>query len=180
MVTTAGRLVFVDTNVLVYSLIGSAPQHADARAVLDELKKSGAELWISRQVIREYIATVTRPQSWMTPLPIATVTADVVRFQTDFRIAEDGPAVTTELLNLLARITSQGKQIHDANIVATMLAHGVPNLLTHNTTDFARFAGVITVLPLVPPAPPPVPAPPPLPPTPPPVSIPAPPPPGVP
>jgi len=26
-------------------------------------KKSGAELWISRQTMREYLATLTRPQT---------------------------------------------------------------------------------------------------------------------
>ena len=32
-----------------------------------------------------------------------------------------------------------GKQIHDANIAATMLAHGERRLLTFNTRDFRRF-----------------------------------------
>ena len=58
--------------------------------------------------------------------------------------------VTTNLLNLLTTITINGKQVHDANIVATMQAHGIPKLLTHNTTDFARYASIITVVPLVP------------------------------
>jgi hypothetical protein len=54
------------------------------------------------------------------------------------------------LLNLIAAIPCGGKQIYDANIVATMLAHGVPKLLTYNVARFSRFAGHITVLPLVP------------------------------
>ena len=41
-----------------------------------------------------------------------------------------------------------GKQVHDANIVATMLVHGITQVLTHNITDFARFSSLITVLPL--------------------------------
>ncbi len=35
-----------------------------------------------------------------------------------------------------------------ANIVATMQAHGIGHLPTHNTADFARFAHLITVVPL--------------------------------
>jgi predicted nucleic acid-binding protein len=58
--------------------------------------------------------------------------------------------VTANLLHLLTTVPVAGRQVHDANIVATMLAHGVPKLLTHNTADFARFAAVITVVPLVP------------------------------
>ena len=154
MAMTAASPVFVDTNVLVYAMIPTAPLHAVARAALDELRRSGTELWTSRQVLREYIATVTRPQTWMTPLSAAGVAADVARFQTDFHIAEDGPAVTAELLRILSTVTVQGKQIHDANIVATMLGHAIPTLLTHNAVDFSRYAGLIAVLPLVPPSPP--------------------------
>ncbi|BAY37984.1 hypothetical protein NIES2111_23270 [Nostoc sp. NIES-2111] len=56
--------------------------------------------------------------------------------------------VTERLLTLMAEIPSGAKQVHDANIVATMLVYGIPKLLTHNTTDFARFSELITVLPL--------------------------------
>jgi predicted nucleic acid-binding protein len=66
-------------------------------------------------------------------------------------MAEDGPSVTDRLLQLLLSIPAGGAQIHDANIVATMEAHGIGRLLTHNTADFARFAKSITILPLVPP-----------------------------
>jgi len=41
-----------------------------------------------------------------------------------------------------------GKQVHDANIVATMLVYGIPRLLTANPSDFARFAHLLTVEPL--------------------------------
>jgi len=48
----------------------------------------------------------------------------------------------------MEQITIGGKQVHDANIVATMLVYGIPQLLTHNPSDFARFSGLISVLPL--------------------------------
>jgi len=81
---------------------------------------------------------------------MAALLADVQTFQKQFFIAEDGPVVTGHLLNLLASIPCAGKQVHDANIVATMLAHGIQKLLTHNVADFNRFAAHITVIPLVP------------------------------
>ncbi|MGH7966313.1 MAG: VapC toxin family PIN domain ribonuclease, partial [Candidatus Binatia bacterium] len=56
--------------------------------------------------------------------------------------------VTERLLALMEQIAIGGKQVHDANIVATMLAYGIPTLLTNNTNDFARFSGHITVVPL--------------------------------
>ena len=73
---------------------------------------------------------------------------DVRRFERIFSIAEDGPSVLTELLRLLDRVSVGGRQIHDANIVATMLAHGINRLLTDNVSDFSRFSSVIEVVPL--------------------------------
>lgn len=40
------------------------------------------------------------------------------------------------------------KPIHDANIVATMLAFGVRRLLTQNVADFRRYEPQIEILPL--------------------------------
>ena len=77
-----------------------------------------------------------------------TAVTRVRYFQTHFRVAEDGPDVTQRLLALVEQIPMDGKQIHDATIVATMQAHGINHLLTHNTADFARFTHLITVVPL--------------------------------
>ena len=61
---------------------------------------------------------------------------------------EDGSQVTAYLLTLLEQLAIGGKQVHDANIVATMRVHGIGRLLTANVGDFTRFAHLITVLPL--------------------------------
>ena len=58
----AAEPVFVDTNVLVYVSRRSAPEHAAARAAVDRLQDGGHPLWISPQVLREYLATVVRPE----------------------------------------------------------------------------------------------------------------------
>jgi predicted nucleic acid-binding protein len=71
-------------------------------------------------------------------------------FQTQFRVAEDNAQVTEKLLSLMQQIAIGGKQVHDANIVATMQAYGIDQLLTHNVADFARFSAHITLLPLIP------------------------------
>ena len=141
---------FIDTNILVYAHLPTSPWHAAAVSKLKTLETMGVELWISRQTMREYLAAMTKPGVITTPNPALSLATDVRYFAGRFRIAEDGPAVTTELLNLVSTIPMGGKQIHDANIVATMLTHGIPKLLTNNTADFARFASLITVVPLVP------------------------------
>jgi predicted nucleic acid-binding protein len=60
-------------------------------------------------------------------------------------VADDTAAVTNQLLALMANYPIGGKQVHDANIVATMLIHGIPCLLTHNAKDFERFGDIVTV-----------------------------------
>jgi len=57
--------------------------------------------------------------------------------------------VTGKLLELIERFSVTGKQVHDANIIATMLVHDLPTLLTHNTKDFKRYHTLIDTLPLV-------------------------------
>ncbi len=160
MATMVASPVFVDTNILIYARLASSPFHTLAVESLDRFAAAGVELWTSRQILREYLASITRPTTAIAPLAVAALVADIRGFESRFRVAEDGPSVTAELLQLLSRFISQGKQIHDANIVATMLAHGIPYLLTHNTADFTRFATAITVLPLVAPTPPALPVPP--------------------
>ena len=150
MATMAGDPVFVDTNILVYANTVTAPWHLDAQAALQSYRASAAELWISRQILREYLATLSRTQSFSAPVPAVVLCADVVRFQSQFRIAEDGMTVTHNLLTLLLSIPAGGKQVHDANIVATMQAHGLRRLFTHNTADFTRFGSLIQIEPLVP------------------------------
>jgi predicted nucleic acid-binding protein len=62
---------------------------------------------------------------------MATAIADVRRFRAIFEVAETaGPATLDRLLDLLAASRAAGRQVHDANIVATMLEHGVRQLLT--------------------------------------------------
>jgi predicted nucleic acid-binding protein len=143
-----GDRVFLDANVSVFLTVMAAPFHAAAVAAVNRLRTIGCDLWISRQVLREYLAAVTRPQPYAPPTPTAVATANVRRLAAALPIAEDGPAVTVELLNLLGRVPCHGKQVHDANTAATMIARGVPNLLTHNVADFTRFAPAITVIPL--------------------------------
>jgi predicted nucleic acid-binding protein len=147
-----GEAVFLDTNILVYAQVRQAPWHQEARQAITELEQAGVPLWISRQVLREYLAVLTRPQTWATPPPLTDLLADVQALTRRFHVADDTPQVTAQLLTILARIPVGGRQVHDANIVATMLTQGVSRLLTHNTVDFTRFQALITVLPLLPPA----------------------------
>ena len=131
--------MFVDTNILVNARFDEAADHDRARAGLERASLDHELIRISRQIIREYLATVTRPQTWAVPLTLDQALYDVNRMLATYAILEDGPEVTGVLLALLREIPAGGRQIHDANIVATMLAHGERRLLTFNVADFRRY-----------------------------------------
>lgn len=150
MGTTAVDPVFVDTNILIYAQQALSPFHAPATSKMRDLAALGHVLCVSRQVFREYLAVMSQPAMLTASVPMASLLADIQMFEKQFFIAEDGPAVTAHLLNVLASIPCMGKLVHDANIVATMLAHGIPQILTHNVADFGKFHTFVKVISLVP------------------------------
>ncbi len=138
--------MFIDTNVLVMSRIPGAPYHAAARTSLERAFQDTDPLRISRQVIREYLSVVSRPQTWPVAITREEALADVSKLFGIFEIFEDGPHVTDSLLSLCREVPVGGRQIHDANIVATMLAHGERRLLTFNEADFRRYGDHIELV----------------------------------
>jgi predicted nucleic acid-binding protein len=148
MATTVAEPVFIDTNIIVYASRPTAPECVPAPAALARLESQDRQIWTSTQVLREYLAVVTRPQATASSLPMSAAIADIRRFQSLFEIAHDSDRVLEQLLDLLNAYSGAGKQVHDSNLVATMLVNGVSRLLTYNVGDFQRFVPKIEFEPL--------------------------------
>ena len=101
--------IFVDTNMLVYANVAETPLHKPALEAINSAYQAGRTLWISRQVIREYLATLTRPQVFET-LPKDLVFNQVDQFIERFEVADDTTAVTRQLIKLLGQIKSEGSK----------------------------------------------------------------------
>jgi predicted nucleic acid-binding protein len=143
-VTTDGD-TFLDTNVLLAATVPARPEHRRALARIDAGAAQGS-LFLSGQVVREYLAVATRPADVNgLGLARADALANVRQFLQRARSLDEDALVRDMLLQLLDAVPCLGKQVHDANIVATMVAHRVPRLLTLNPSDFARFRSWITV-----------------------------------
>lgn len=151
MATPSGDSVFVDTNVLVYATIAESPFHEAARMKLHELQTSGKVLCASNQVLREYLACLTRPGFFPEPPARDEVLDCVEELRERYTILPDDSLVATRLIRLLREIDCSGRQVHDANIVATMLTANVTTLLTENLKDFRRFETYVSLLRLPPP-----------------------------
>lgn len=139
-----GEATFLDTNILVYASVDTSPFHTAALNAITELESNNTQIWISRQILREYLATLVRPKI---SIPVADLTSAVRLFELRYQIAEESPLVTAQLLTFLDQAMS--RQIHDTNIVATMVTYGIRRILTNNPSDFAPFASIITILPLI-------------------------------
>jgi predicted nucleic acid-binding protein len=149
MAPTPGSALFIDTNILVFASFPGSPFHDAARSRLSQLENGGVRFWTSRQVLREFLALTTRPGAVIPSPTVAALSQAIRQFEAEFEIADEDAAVTALLIDLLTSRTVQGKQIHDANIVATMRRYNISWLLTHNTADFTRYVPDISLLSLI-------------------------------
>ena len=146
MTTPDGESVFVDTNVLVYATIAESPLHKVARSQLQRLRDDGANLFVSNQVLREYLVTLTRPGLFPNPPDRHRVLESIEELREQYTVLPDDELVSSQLIQLLRDVDCGGKQVHDANIIATMLSAGVKTLLTENLKDFRRFESFVSVV----------------------------------
>jgi hypothetical protein len=60
------------------------------------------------RLLREYIAVMTRPQTWGKALTLAEAAADAAAFVRRFSVLEDGTPVWDHLMDLSAAAPSEG------------------------------------------------------------------------
>ncbi len=135
--------VMLDTNILLSATDEYRREHQAAREIIETSGDKGCGLCVSGQILREYLAVATRP---MKSNGLGLTTADAIANARAFlrysHLHEESDAATGKLIEMCKVHDLRGKRIHDANIVATMLAHGIGTLLTQNTRDFACFTDI--------------------------------------
>ena len=142
MIASGDRL-FCDTNVFLNAVDRKRLLNAQALHALNTFPNQGVELCISGQVLREFLAVCTRSRDANglgLGLKQSIENAEAIIERSS--ILEETRAVTTSLLGLVARGKCIGKQVHDANIVATMVGHGLRKLLTDNLMHMKRFSEI--------------------------------------
>ena len=141
------KIVLADTNVLLSATAPLRPLHQAALRVLNDWPNQGVILATSSQILREYLAVATRPVEVNgLGLGVDDALANIAAFRGRMRLFVESEAVWDRLRALIAAYGCRGKQIHDANIVATALISGVAILVTANAGDFIRFASEIEVV----------------------------------
>ncbi len=137
--------MFIDTNIFVSASFETAPEYRRARKILGKILLGTEPVRISNQVIREYIAAVTRPQKWAVPMTVRASLQQAEKMQSVCTMLEDNQEVLNYLMKISREVPVVGLQIHDANIVATMLAYGERRLLTFDA-GFYRYSQMIDLV----------------------------------
>jgi predicted nucleic acid-binding protein len=91
-------------------------------------------------VLYEFWSVATRPvpQNGLGMTP-SEARAEVQAIRQLFRLLRDERAIYAIWEDLVATIGVQGKQAHDARLVAAMQRHSITHILTFNASDFVRY-----------------------------------------
>jgi predicted nucleic acid-binding protein len=146
-VTRVAERVVIDTNVLLAATDEGRREHARCVAALDSWPAAGTTLYTSGQILREYLVVATRPaeQNGLGLSPSDALTNSAT-LRKRLQMLDEDRRVADRLADLLSTVECAGKQIHDANMVATALVHGIGAIATLNTDDFDRFRAVISIV----------------------------------
>jgi predicted nucleic acid-binding protein len=137
--------IFIDTNILVYSTIDTSAFYKVAKNQLFSLSEQGHTLYISSQIIREYIhafLSVYKESKSVLYYNLNQIILNTVILFDDLKVIEN-------FIKLLKEYNIVSKQVFDCNIVATMLSYNIDSILTHNINDFKKYEKFINLIPLI-------------------------------
>lgn len=137
-------MILVDTNILLrIAQIG----HPHRKPALDALQlltlRDQQHFAVAPQSPYEMYVVCSRPARGngfgYTP---QQAFAEIVSARALFQILPETSQVYPTWEGLIAKYAVQGKQAHDTRLVALMIEHRVPKLLTFNDADFRRFTEI--------------------------------------
>ncbi len=132
-------MIFIDTNVLVYAMVGQDPaKMRRARALLAELRQAEAGV-LSLQVLRELASVLYRKSGW-TDAQVRKAVEEVMAF----------PCVRESMATLkrgMALTARHGLQFSDALVVAAAEEAGCDTVYSEDMGDGAVYGGVRVVNP---------------------------------
>ena len=140
--------VLADTNLWLRAADENSAQHSVALNALARLPADGHELCITPQVIMEFWAVATRPETanglgWTAQ----SILASIKQMRSRCSWLADDSRIFHHWLSLVTAYEVQGKRTHDARIASVMETYSVPYLLTFNGADFAAFPKVNVIEP---------------------------------
>lgn len=140
--------LLVDSNVLIFSVQQRHPWHEESIKALELYLARDETVCVFLQNIAEFWNVCTRPtEKNGLGLPVEETERRLSGLDPILVLLYDTPDVYPEWRKLVVRHAVKGTQVHDARFVAGMKIHGIDRILTYNTTDFKRYAGITAIHP---------------------------------
>jgi predicted nucleic acid-binding protein len=138
----------IDTNILLRVFVIRDRSSPACRSAISHLGHTSTRLFVTLQNVSEFWNVCTRPidRGGLAMSPTDTSHSLDILF-TQFLLLPDTISVFEHWRELVMAYNVRGVQVHDAKLVASMLAHRVPAILTLNDSDFRRYDGIRTVRP---------------------------------
>lgn len=153
--------VLADSGILLRLLEPTDPHHTAVGQAVRILHARGDRILIAPQNVAEFWNVCTRPSTARGGygLGIAETDRRLTILEAVFAVLAELPAAYSLWRSLVVTHAVQGKQVHDARLVALMQAHGITHILTLNDADFVRYPAITAITPasLAPPVGPPTP-----------------------
>ena len=135
-----------DANLMWCQFDNSAPDQAYIRANIDQLVARGNTVYLSPQNLIEFHGLATRPLEnnglGYSPADARVMAREIKTF---FPLLPDTSEVYEKWCWLMDNYEVRGRQVHDARLVAVMLANRVSHILTRNGADFRRYREITVV-----------------------------------
>lgn len=131
--------ILADTNVLLRTAQPQHPHFVTTLRALDVLRNKGERLHIAPQNIVEFWAVATRPAGVNgLGLTVEQTATELDSLKSLFILLPEAP-IHAEWERIVRKYRVSGKNVHDARLVASMIVHGVRDILTFNVLDFSRY-----------------------------------------
>lgn len=134
----------VDTNVLVYALFPSAPQHPASRTLVEAGRDPAAGLCVFPQMMAEFFSIVTNPKRVSPAKTAAEALQAVEQFLAlpGLTLLSFPADVVSRWVALVRARPVTGAEVFDVQAVAGMMAHGLGSVYTYNLSDFLGYPGI--------------------------------------
>jgi predicted nucleic acid-binding protein len=136
-----------DTNILLRFTNVNDSEHELVRNAIESLLLQGEVLCYTQQSRREFWNVCTRPvQRNGLGYTIAQAQQRLAEVDAVFQRLPDRADSGPIWDRLVTQYGVVGVGVHDAQLVASMLAHGIETIMTLNDADFRRYAAEIAAL----------------------------------
>ena len=138
--------VLIDTNILIYATLEDDPRFAQARRLL--LSPGDGERFVSVQNLAEMYPNLTGPKmEHPDPPSVARAKIQSIASLPNLQVLPLTGDVQAVALELCEKYGITRQRYFDAQLAATMVAHGIRTLLTENTQDFKGMSEIRAVNP---------------------------------